>query len=237
MTLPILYQDEHLVAVNKPANMLVHRGEKLSHGRTFVLQTMRDQLGQHIYPVHRLDKATSGVILLAKSSQAASDTIKAWHRVEKRYLAVVRGYAPAQAEVDLPLAAPRDRSNPNWQPGPESPALTLVRSLAQIELQVEIDKYPTSRYSMVECFPKTGRKHQLRRHLRHLGHPILCDTRYGKNRHYHYFRDELGIDRMLLHAHKISFTPAGANAPITVTAPLDDTFSNLCQRFNWLEQI
>ncbi|WP_298440307.1 pseudouridine synthase [uncultured Ferrimonas sp.] len=233
MILPILYQDDHLVAINKPANMLVHRGEKLSHGRQFVLQTLRDQLGQSVYPVHRLDKATSGVLLMAKSAQSASETIKTWQQVQKHYLAVVRGHAPEQASIDLPLAQPRDRSNPNWQPGPEKDALTTVRCLDQIELPIMIDKYPSSRYSLVRCQPHTGRKHQLRRHLRHLGHPILCDTRYGKNRHYHYFRDELGIDRMLLHAQQIRFFSVSAQQQITVTAPLDDTFAGLLHRFNW----
>ncbi|MFI3247149.1 MAG: pseudouridine synthase [Ferrimonas sp.] len=232
-SLPILHETEHWLAINKPANMLVHRGESLSHGRQFVLQTLRDQLAQAVYPVHRLDKATSGVLLLAKSSAAASQLIKQWPQTQKRYLAVVRGFAPESSHIDLPLALPRDRTNPNWQAGPEKPAQTDCYCLDRIELPLQIDKYPSSRYSLVQCLPKTGRKHQIRRHLRHLGHPILCDTRYGKNRHYHYFRDQLAIDRMLLHAAELQFVCPWQQQEITLSAPLDATFLGLLHRFGW----
>lgn len=233
MQLPILYENADIIAINKPANMLVHRGEKASHGNQFVLQTLRDQIGQRLYPVHRLDKATSGVLVLAKSSAAAAQLIHCWQQTDKRYVAVVRGYTPPQLVVDQPLAMPRDRANPNWQPGPEKPARTDVTTIAQIELPIAIDKYPSSRYSLVECALATGRKHQIRRHLRHIGHPILCDTRYGKNRHYHYFRDQFAVDRMLLHAHALTL-PQGFGADnVTIRAPLDNTFSSVLRRFQW----
>ncbi|GAA4902668.1 pseudouridine synthase [Ferrimonas pelagia] len=232
MTLEILYHDEHLVVINKPAGMLVHKGERLSHGREFVLQTLRDQIGQTLYPVHRLDKKTSGVLLFALSSEVASALVKQWSEVDKQYLAVVRGHLQ-DTLLDLPLAPPRDKFDKNWVPGPEKPAQTRFTSLAEAELDLAIDKYPTSRYSLVLCEPLTGRKHQLRRHLRHLGHPILCDSRYGKNRHYHYFRDHFGVDRMLLHCWKLHFIHPITRDTVKLEAPLDPIWQSIIERMGW----
>ncbi|SHG93806.1 pseudouridine synthase [Ferrimonas marina] len=232
MPLTILYQDAHLVAINKPAGTLVHRGERASHGRHPILQQLRDQIGQTLYPVHRLDKATSGVLLFALDSDTASRLVKQWGEVNKRYLAVVRGHLQ-DTLLDLPLAPPRDRFDPNWTPGPEKPAQTRFTCLAQAELAIAIDKYPSSRYSLVCCEPLTGRKHQIRRHLRHLGHPILCDTRYGKNRHYHYFRDHFGINRMLLHCQQLQLTHPVSKASLVIEAPLDDLFQSALARLDW----
>ncbi len=223
MSLNLLHLDEHIVAVNKPAGMLVHKGERASHGGEPLLQRLRRQLGQRLYPVHRLDKATSGVLIMALSPEVAAGLVAQWPQIEKEYLAVVRGHLQDRL-LDLPLAPPRDRFDPHWTPGPEKPAQTRFTALAQVELPLAIDKYPSSRYSLVLCQPLTGRKHQIRRHLRHLGHPILCDTRYGKNRHYHHFRDQVGINRMLLHCRQIRLAHPVKGDPLVLTAPLDPVF-------------
>ncbi|GAA5188279.1 pseudouridine synthase [Ferrimonas gelatinilytica] len=223
MPLNILHLDPDLVAIDKPAGMLVHRGERASHGGEPVLQALRRQLGQRLYPVHRLDKATSGVLIMALSPEVASRLVAQWSEVEKHYLAVVRGHL-SDCQLDLPLAAPRDRFDPHWTPGPEKPAQTRFTALAQVELPLAIDKYPCSRYSLVRCQPLTGRKHQIRRHLRHLGHPILCDTRYGKNRHYHHFRDQVRIDRMLLHCEQLRLTHPVSGEPMILSAEPDPVF-------------
>ncbi|WP_028115371.1 pseudouridine synthase [Ferrimonas senticii] len=237
MSLPILFEDDHCVVINKPANTLVHRGEHPHHRGKPLLQRLRDQLDLALYPVHRLDRSTSGALLFAKSSEAASAIIADWQTAEKSYLAVVRGFAPAAGSIDEPLALPRDRSNPDWQPGPAKPALTHYQTLATAELAIAIDKYPSSRYSLVACQPQTGRKHQLRRHLRHIGHPILCDTRYGKNRHYHYFRDQFAVDRMLLHASSLTWHNPLTGQHQRVLAPLDQTFTGIIERLGWSEVI
>ncbi|WP_221800598.1 tRNA pseudouridine(65) synthase TruC [Oceanobacter mangrovi] len=237
--LEIIYQDDYLVAINKPSGLLVHRSEIDRHETRFVLQLLRNQLGKRVYPVHRLDKPTSGVLVFALSSEIASLVVDMWRErdIEKRYLAIVRGYMPEELHLDYAMRPPVDKYAKNEVEKPPQEAITDFVRLATVELDVEIDKYPQSRYSLVEALPKTGRKHQIRRHLKHLSHPIIGDARYGKGRHSRYFRDHLDAGRLLLHAWQLSMQHPVTAETLTFTASMDDVWLRLIDRFDWKAQL
>ena len=200
--LHILWQDEHLVAVYKPAGWLVHR-TGLDAGETrFVMQTLRDQLGRHVFPVHRLDKGTCGVLVMALHSDAARALSQAFeqHATHKRYLAMVRGWAPAEAEVNHPLRP--DDAPPD---APVQDAHTRFRTLARLTLPESSDpRFPTTRASLVQAEPTTGRRHQIRRHLKHLAHPIIGDATHGKGPLNRWWAERFGQQRLWLHAWQLS---------------------------------
>ncbi len=173
--LPILYKDDQLVAINKPNGMLVHRTKIAADTKTVVLQTLRDQLGgQKVYPVHRLDRKTSGVLIFGLAPNAVAKLQKSLenNRAEKCYRAIVRGWFPERATVDHPLTNDR---------GKKQEAVTHFRCLQHLEIPIPMGKHATSRYSFIEAFPKTGRQHQIRKHLNHLRHPIIGDRPHGCN--------------------------------------------------------
>ncbi len=200
--LPILWRDEHLIAIHKPAGWLVHR-TGLDAGETrFIVQTLRDQLGgQHVYPAHRLDKGTCGVLLLALHPEAARGLAMSFasHAVEKRYLALVRGWAPTEVEVDHPLRP--DDTPPDT---PAQSAHTRLRRLATLDWPESADPgFATTRASLVEARPTTGRRHQIRRHLKHIAHPILGDATHGKGPLNRWWAQRLGQQRLWLHAWRL----------------------------------
>jgi len=174
-TLPILYRDERLVVVDKPSGLLVHRSPIDRHETRFALQLLRDQLGQRVYTIHRLDKGTSGVLAF--------------------------GLDPATA-----------------------------RDFATFELPVCVDRYPTSRYALVELSPHTGRRHQLRRHLAGASHPIVGDSTYGKGRHNRLFRERFGMQRLLLACTRLEFPALAPGAALRIEAPLAVEFAALLDR-------
>lgn len=222
LKLTLLYQDEWLVAVNKPSGLLVHRSW-LDKGETrFAMQMTRDLIGgRHVYPVHRLDRPTSGVLLFALDPVIARALTEAFtqRQVHKEYLALVRGWAPEQGVIDYPLKEQLDKiadamSNPDR---PAQDAVTTFRRLHKVELPHAVSKkHPTSRYSLVRLFPKTGRKHQLRRHMDHLFHPIVGDTTHGDGRHNRFFREHFGCERLLLVARTLSFTHPVLKVPMRI---------------------
>lgn len=239
MSLPVIYQDDHLIAINKPSGLLVHRSEIDRHETRFALQLVRNMLGHHVFPVHRLDKPTSGVLLFAKSSEIASKVVDQWREraVDKRYLALTRGYFPESVHLDKAMSPPVDKYAKHETIKPPQEAITDFRCLAQIELPIAIDKYPQSRYSLVEAIPKTGRKHQIRRHLKHLAHPIIGDARYGKGKHSRYFRDHFEAPRLLLHAWQLTMEHPVSGEELVLTAELDNVFRRLVKRFGWQQQL
>jgi len=217
--LTLLWRDERLVAVYKPAGWLVHR-TGLDAGETrIVLQALRAQLGgRHVYPVHRLDKGTCGVLLLALDPEAARGLATAFERrqVDKRYLALVRGWAPPAAEVDHALAP--DDAPDGAAP---QPAFTRVRRLACLSLDASADpRFPTTRASLVEAMPETGRRHQVRRHLKHLSHPIVGDATHGKGPLNRWWAQRLGRQRLWLHAWSLSFEHPGSGERLTLGSGL-----------------
>lgn len=235
----IICRDDHCVAVNKPAGLLVHRSPLDPGAERFALQLVRDWLGRRVYPVHRLDRATSGVLLFALSPEAAQFLAAAFaeRRVAKGYLAVVRGVMAEEGVIDHPLAEVVDRYLSPAQGGEEREAETAYRRLAAAELPVAVGRYPTTRYSMVAAFPRTGRRHQLRRHFKHLFHPIIGDTNYGEGRHNRFFREEFGCARLLLHAAELTFPHPAGGGEVTVAAPPDRAFASLIDRFGWREAV
>ncbi|WP_193940527.1 pseudouridine synthase [Parahaliea mediterranea] len=232
--LAVLYQDEQLVAINKPAGLLVHRSPIDRRETRFALQLLRDQLGKRVYPLHRLDKPTSGVLLFALDSNTARQVASQFEqrRVNKDYLAIVRGYCPEQGEIDHPI---RDDPDPllGQDRGPPRDALTHFQRLASIELPEAVDRYPTARYSLVRLHPLSGRKHQLRRHMKHIGHPIIGDAKHGKGVHNRFFASQLQAGRLLLHCHGLQLNHPATGEPLLLHAPLDDVFQGLIERFGW----
>jgi tRNA pseudouridine65 synthase len=178
----ILHQDNDLVAINKPSGLLVHRSPIDKHETRFAVQQLRNQIGQHVYPLHRLDKPTSGVLVFALSSESASFYSQQFreHQIAKTYLALVRGYGPGQLSIDHELSDEADDYAGIKAGGDAKEALTHVKCLDQFEIPLVVDRYPTTRLSLMQCEPITGRKHQIRRHLKHIGHPIVGDSRHGK---------------------------------------------------------
>ncbi len=240
-TLPIIYQDEAIIAVNKPSGLLVHRSEIDRHETRFALQLVRNQIGQRVYPVHRLDKPTSGVLLFALSSQTAKQLCAqfAQKQPKKKYLAITRGIPQAEGRIDHALKEELDKYSDSKarQNKPPQPAITDFRTLAQVELPVQIDRYPSSRYALVECSPHTGRKHQIRRHLKHLAHPIIGDAKHGKGIHNRFFNDTYNTHRLLLAATELHLTHPITQQPLTLVAPLDAVFTNLLREFEWLNAV
>ena len=236
----IIYEDEFLVAINKEAGLLVHRSW-LDKGETrFAMQLTRDAVGCHVFPVHRLDKPTSGVLLFAKSSAVARSLTEAFtaHKVSKQYLAVVRGFMPEQGTVDYALSFKPDAIADKFAnlDKPAQEAVTHWQSLAQIELLFAVSKkHETSRYSLMRLTPETGRKHQLRRHMRHLFHHIVGDTSHGDGRHNRFFRTQYDCARMLLHAQTLALSHPVTGEPLLLKAGLDDQWMSIMEAFSWVE--
>lgn len=216
-TFSILYEDDAFIAINKPTGILVHR-TKISEDRRFVLQILRKQIGQRIYPIHRLDRATSGVLIFGKNKTAAGQLSELFRakKVEKQYLGIVRGYVEESATIDYPLAKEK------WLPKKE--AISHYLRLAQTEINVPIGRYETARYSLVEVRLETGRRHQIRRHFSHLRHPIIGDKKHGDVKHNKHWANEFKIPRMLLHAQHLQFTHPDTNKNMLIYAPIDTGF-------------
>lgn len=234
--LEIIYQDKYLAIINKPSGLLVHRSPIDRHETRFALQMLRDQIGQHVYPLHRLDKPTSGALVFALSSEIASKLSESFqqHKIDKTYLAVVRGYAPLQLTIDYPLKPQFDKMIHKQDSRiVEQEATTRIKRLASVEVPHFVDRYPQSRYSLVEVKPVTGRKHQIRRHLKHIAHPIIGDAKHGKGTHNRFFQQQYNCHRLLLACTSLSFNHPVKGDVISVTAGLDEQFLNVLNEFGW----
>jgi tRNA pseudouridine65 synthase len=229
----LLFLDPHLAAIHKPAGMLVHRSLIDRHEVRFAMQWLRDRLGRRVYLCHRLDKPTSGVLLFALTPEIARRLGEqfAGQRVQKRYLAIVRGHLEA-GRIDHPLVERPDAySDALADPDkPAQPAVTDYQALARCELPFPVGRYPSARYSLLELRPRSGRKHQLRRHLKHLFHPIVGDTTYGDGRHNRFFRDQFGCTRLLLAATDLTFTHPVTGRETRIQAPLEPGFAAIVER-------
>lgn len=236
--LEILYQDSYCVAVNKPAGMLVHRSWLDKHETQFVMQSLRDQIGCHVFPVHRLDRPTSGVLLFALDRDSARDLSLQFeqHLVEKTYLAVVRGHVQEGGRIDYPLKVRLDKIADRFA-NPDKEAETAVTDFHPLALTeqpfVSCLRFTSSRYSLVQLNPLTGRKHQLRRHMKHIFHPIVGDTTYGDKVQNRAILAHVGVRRLLLHAYKLTFNHPVMARRLTLTAPLDDDFIKVLHGFGW----
>lgn len=231
MSFEILLRDEWLCAINKPTDIMVHRSA-IGTDREFVLQKLRDQLGQRVWPVHRLDRATSGVLLFALDAETARELGEAFthRRMNKRYLAVLRGWTEEAGTIDHPL---------NKHKGAEPrPAITHYRRLATCELPIPVGAHETARYSLIEAKPESGRRHQIRRHCKHISHHLIGDTTYGDGRHNRLFRQHLRCHRMLLHASALEFEHPWDGRRIELAAPLETEFARVAgEAFGWNEGV
>lgn len=233
--LEIIYQDEHLVVINKPSGLLVHKSPIDKRETRFALQEVRDQIGKYLYPVHRLDKPTSGVLVFALSSEVAKLLSAQFreHTIQKEYMAVVRGYTKKEELIDYNLKVLLDKKadkDRNRYKEPQS-AITHYETLATVELPYPVSRYPVARYSLVKLQPKTGRKHQLRRHMKHLLHPIVGDTKYGRNEHNNLFREKFDCHRLLLHANRLSLTHPISGKTLVLDAKMDEIFERVTNLF------
>lgn len=232
----ILYQDDALIAINKPSGWLVHRSWLDKHETTVVMQTLRDQIGQHVFPIHRLDRPTSGVLMFALSSETARLMSQqfATKQIEKTYHAIVRGYVEGEAIIDYPLVEELDKiadkfSTPNKT---AQDAITFYRGISKIEVPIKVGKFDTARFSFVELTPQTGRKHQLRRHMKHIFHPILGDSKHGDLHQNRAFTAYFGIKRLMLHASSLNIIHPLNHSPITIKAELDHNWQSILENFN-----
>ena len=202
----LLWIDAHVVVAHKPSGLLVHRG--WDDDDDVAMFRVRDALGgAHVHPLHRLDRGTSGALVFARTKEAAAILARAFEEgeIDKHYLALVRGTPPDEGVIDYPL--------PKKEDGPRVRAVTRFRTLARSSVD---------RCSLVEAMPETGRLHQVRRHLRHINHPLVGDVKHGSgviNRHY---RATYALHRLALHASKIAFTHPITGARVEVTAPMPE---------------
>lgn len=235
--LDILYQDDHYVVIDKPSGLLVHRSPIDRREHRFALQMLRDQLGQHVYPVHRLDKPTSGLLVFGLHSEAAARMQLAFRerQVQKTYHAVVRGFAEPGGVIDYPLSDKREKEEKRHADDvrPPQEALTHYKCLDQVELDIPLGRYPCCRYSLVEMQPHTGRKHQLRRHMKHLNHHMIGDTRYGDGKHNKLFRDHFDNQRLLLFASKLQLVHPYNLQKLQVETALPAKQKSLFEALGW----
>jgi tRNA pseudouridine65 synthase len=237
MPLEILYADDQLVAIDKPAGLLVHRSKIDRHETRFAMQMLRDQIGRHVYPVHRLDKPTSGVLLFAQNSDIARIMTEQFtqRQVTKQYLAIVRGYTDDQGRIDKPLREEHDPMTDRLarQDKEAQPAITEYRTLARAELPFPVRPYDTGRYSLLRLYPLTGRRHQIRRHLNHIAHPVIGDVNHGDRYHNQFFRRHFDCHRLLLMAQGLEFIHPETNEKIRIAASMDETFVRVMAGMGW----
>ncbi len=235
--LEILFQDEYLVAVNKPPGLFVHRSFMDKREIYFVLQLLRDQIGQYVYPVHRLDRPTSGVLLFALSAEVARLMGQAFtdKTIQKTYYALTRGHLLGQGIIDYPLKEKLDKfgdKNVSRHKEPQQ-AQTVYESKLVASLPISVGKYDSVRYSLIKLMPSTGRRHQIRRHLAHLRHPVIGDINYGDNKQNPFFREYFGFKRLMLIAKKLEFFQPITNEKIVIEVEFDQQWQKVFSELSW----
>lgn len=227
MQLEIIYKDEYLVAINKPNGLPVHRSKYIGEAERYALQLLRDQLNQYVYPCHRLDSKTSGVLLFALNEEVnrLMQNQFAANLVHKKYLAIVRGYTEDFGRIDYPLINDKDKIQE---------AITDYKTLKRTELKIPFGKFDTSRYSLVEVNPQTGRMHQIRKHFDHIFHPIIGDRPHGCNKQNKFFKEKFEMITMMLHACEISFKHPIDEKEIIITASLNSEFQRMMRLMDWI---
>lgn len=217
MHLEIIYKDEYLVAINKPHGLLVHKSGYASNANEFAIQLLRDQIGRKVYPCHRIDRKTGGVLLFALNSETncMMQTLFARNKIKKEYLAIVRGYSQKRDTINYPITNEK---------GKTQEAVTVYKTLKQSEVDIPSGKFETSRYSLVEVLPQTGRMHQIRKHFAHIMHPIIGDRPHGCNKQNKIFKEKFNMTTMMLHALELKFTHPKTNQEIIISASPQEEF-------------
>ncbi len=221
--LPILFDDDHLIAINKPHNLLVHRTKIAEEKTHFAIQILKKQLGIWVNPCHRLDRKTAGVLLFAKSKEAHAAMSKLFqeNKVSKKYYTLARGFVPENGICDRPLENEK---------GKLQEAKTHYNFLQKVELPIAVSRYPTSRYSLVEVLPETGRTHQIRRHFAQMRHYIIGDKTHGECKQNKMFETNFGLETMLLHAAEISFQHPISQQKVVIKAEINDQFKEILSK-------
>lgn len=228
----ILYRDDDLTAVFKPAGVKIHRARGDRRHQTYMLQKTRELTGSKVYPVHRLDQPTAGVLLFAFSSEVARLLSERFRQqmVYKSYVAVARGFVAHCGTIDYPLVP--NAYMPKKGQVPKA-AVTDYQRLATVELPIALGSFSTCRYSLVAIYPRTGRMHQIRRHFHHISHPLIGDTAYGDGRHNRIFRERFGCHRLLLACVALSLAHPRTGLPLHLKAPLDPLFQSVLEQLGW----
>jgi tRNA pseudouridine65 synthase len=233
--LEILYRDDAVVAVHKPPGLMVHRSELDRRETRSAVQLLRSQLGRHVFLAHRLDRGTSGALLFAFDARIAARLGRAFESraVDKRYLAVVRGWPDPAGRIEHPLRRLEDGKGLSDADAPRRDARTDYRRLASAEMPIPSRHHDTTRVALLELVPRTGRQHQIRRHLKHLSHPIIGDATYGKGPLNRAFAALTGTSRMLLACADLHLAHPVDGSPLLVHAPLEPAFAAVCVRLGW----
>lgn len=238
MTRPrVIFEDEWLVGVHKPTAMFVHRTDGWDREQTPLLQHVRNMLGRRVHTIHRLDRATSGIVIMAKDSHVAMLLHQMFRdrQVSKTYKALVRGFAPADGTIEIALTGrnktivPRD-SNEEPQPAPEKPCRTHFECEQAFELPFKSTRYETTRCSLVRVRPVTGRWHQIRRHMNRVQHPVIGDTTHGDNTQNRFFRLQFQLKRLMLAATQLQFKHPITATEIQIESPPDNDFQQIIQQ-------
>ncbi|WP_426357967.1 tRNA pseudouridine(65) synthase TruC [Pseudocolwellia sp. HL-MZ19] len=234
--LKILYQDEYLVAVDKPSGLFVHRSYMDRDEIYFALQLVRDQVGQYVYPLHRLDRPTSGVLLFGLNQEVARLMGEAFTNktIQKTYYALTRGHLMGEDLVDYALKEKLDKLGDKYvDPNKEAQeAQTHYQSIGTATLNETVGKFDSVRYSLIKLMPVTGRRHQIRRHLAHLRHPIIGDINYGDNKQNPFFNEYFGFKRLMLHARQLEFTHPITNEAVKIQADFDEQWLDVFKQLD-----
>ncbi|MCA9033554.1 MAG: tRNA pseudouridine(65) synthase TruC [Planctomycetaceae bacterium] len=233
----VIFEDEHLAAVHKPTGIFVHRTDGWDRHLTPLLQTVRKTIGQRVYTIHRLDRATSGVVLFGKTKEASSELHAMFRerRVKKTYVALVRGYCDDCGTIEFPLRPRQPNSADKSVPIsnvelPEQECCTRYVTNARYELPFKSTRYDTTRCSLATLHPETGRWHQIRRHVNRIGHPVIGDTTHGDNTQNRFFRQQFGLSRLMLAATGLSFVHPWTQKEITISCPPSPSFQEIVDR-------
>lgn len=223
--LEIIYQDAFIVAINKPHGLLVHQSPIARDADEFAIQLLRDQIGQRVYPAHRLDRKTSGVLVfsLDKESDRFMQMQFQNKETDKRYLALLRGFAPEEMTIDYAL---------HRDDGVLQDAVTHFKCLETFEIPIPLGKFPTSRFSLVEANPETGRMHQLRKHFAHIFHPIIGDRPHGCNKQNKFWLENFQMNKMLLHASELTIIHPQTNEKLQLKAEMSTEFKRVLELLN-----
>ena len=215
--LEIIYRDEYLVAVNKPHGLLVHKTSISDEQNLFALQILRDQIGQRVFPAHRLDRKTSGILIfsLDQNILRLMQSKFSSRLIEKNYLAIVRGFCEEAGIIDYPVKK---------ENGKMVEAVTRYKTIERVEIEVPSGPHQTSRYSLVKIFPETGRMHQIRKHFSHINHPIIGDRPYGCHVQNRMFKLKWNITKMMLHANALMFQHPVTSEEIEIKASIHKEF-------------
>ncbi|WP_299001977.1 pseudouridine synthase [uncultured Tenacibaculum sp.] len=229
MNVSILYEDDYIVCASKPNNVVVHHAH---HSRNVadeasLLQLLQEQCGEKMYPIHRLDRKTSGILLLAKKSEyvAKFQELFTNNQIQKTYYGIVRGHAPETKIIDSPVKG-RDTNV-------HKDAETHLETLKTVTVDIPVKPYDTSRYSLVKLMPKTGRLHQLRIHMNKISHPLIGDPKYGDKNHNIMFLENFNCENLFLHARSLEFIHPYSNEKLEIIAELPQDWNTVFERFGW----